>query len=154
MGRQPIKTMFRGYNELTLDSKGRLAIPTKYHERLRERCGGNVVVTADPDQCLLLYPFPDWEEVERKLMKLPSFDPSVRDLQRLIVGYATELEMDGNGRILLPPGLRDKGHLTRDVVMLGQGLKFELWDQTLFKERPPVPQHPNDSSAELKTFSL
>jgi MraZ protein len=99
--------MFRGANKLTLDIKGRLAVPTRYRERLQERCGGNLVVTVDKDQCLLIYPFPDWEDLERKLMKLPSLNPQARRLQRLMVGHATELELDGSGRILLPPSLRE-----------------------------------------------
>ena len=127
--------MFRGANKLTLDNKGRLAIPTRYHERLQERCGGKLVVTVDRDQCLLIYPFPDWEDLERRLMKLPSLNVQARRLQRLMVGHATELELDGSGRILLPPSLREYGLLTRDVMLIGQGLRFELWDETRWNER-------------------
>src|SRR5450755_1329997 len=116
--------MFRGANKLTLDAKGRMVMPTRYRERLQERCGGNLVVTVDKDQCLLIYPFPDWEDLERKLIKLPSLTPQARRLQRLMVGHATELELDGSGRILLPPSLREYGLLNRDVMLIGQGLRF------------------------------
>ena len=150
--------MFRGANKLTLDVKGRLAMPTRYRERLQERCGGNLVVTVDKDQCLLIYPFPDWEELERKLMKLPSLNVQARRLQRLMVGHATELELDGSGRILLPPSLREYGLLNRDVMLIGQGMRFELWDETRWNERRDEWLASADSAtdlpAELETLSL
>jgi MraZ protein len=150
--------MFRGANNLTLDVKGRLAMPTRYRERLQERCGGKLVVTVDRDQCLLIYPFPDWEDIERKLMKLPSLNPQARRLQRLMVGHATELDLDGNGRILLPPNLRQYGLLTRDVMLIGQGLRFELWDETRWNERRDEwlasADTATDLPAELETLSL
>ena len=150
--------MFRGANKLTLDVKGRLAMPTRYRERLQERCGGKLVVTVDKDQCLLIYPFPDWEELERKLMKLPSLNPQARCLQRLMVGHATELDLDGNGRILLPPSLREYGLLSRDVMLVGQGMRFELWDETRWNERRDEwlasPDTATDLPAELETLSL
>jgi MraZ protein len=127
--------MFRGTNKLTLDTKGRMVMPTRYRERLQERCGGKLVVTVDKDQCLLIYPLPEWEEVERKLMRLPSLNAKARELQRLMVGNAAELELDGHGRILLPPTLRAFGKLTRDAVLVGQGVKFELWDEVRWNER-------------------
>ena len=150
--------MFRGANKLTLDAKGRMVMPTRYRERLQERCGGKLVVTVDKDQCLLIYPFPDWEEVERKLMRLPSLNVQARQLQRLMVGNAAELELDGHGRILLPPTLREFGLLTRDAVLVGQGVKFELWDEARWNERrdawlasdEPTGQLPTD----LETLSL
>jgi MraZ protein len=74
MGFTAHPAMFRGSNNLTLDAKGRMVMPTRYRERLQERCGGKLVVTVDKDQCLLIYPLPDWEDVERKLMRLPAFN--------------------------------------------------------------------------------
>jgi MraZ protein len=158
MGFQTHKSMFRGANKLTLDVKGRLAMPTRYRERLQEMCGGKLVVTVDKDQCLLIYPFPDWEEIERKLMKLPSLNVQARRLQRLMVGHATELDLDGNGRILLPPSLREYGLLSRDVMLIGQGLRFELWDETRWNERRDEwlasADTATDLPAELETLSL
>ena len=121
--------MFRGVNALTLDSKGRMAIPTRYREQLARVCGGQMVLTVDRDHCLLLYPQPEWEEIERKVMKLSSFNKQTRTLQRLLVGHATECELDGNGRILLSPPLREFAGLNKDVVLIGQGNKFEIWDE-------------------------
>ena len=127
--------MFRGANSITLDSKGRIAIPTRYRERLTERSDGQLVATVDRDYCLLLYPLPSWEEIERKLMRLPSLNRQARRLQRLMIGYATELEMDGQGRVLLPRELRDFAQLDRSAILIGQGNKFELWDQERWNER-------------------
>jgi MraZ protein len=158
MGFQAHKSMFRGANKLTLDAKGRLAMPTRYRERLQESCGGKLVVTVDKDQCLLIYPFPDWEDIERKLMKLPSLNVQARRLQRLMVGHATELDLDGNGRILLPPSLREYGLLSRDVMLIGQGLRFELWDETRWNQRRDEwlasADTATDLPAELETLSL
>jgi MraZ protein len=135
VGRQAHETMFRGANKLTLDVKGRLVMPTRYRDRLQELCGGKLVITVDRDQCLLIYPLPDWEEIERKLMRLSSFDPLTRRLQRLMVGNATDLELDGHGRLLLPPKLREFGLLTRDAMLIGQGLHFELWDEARWNDQ-------------------
>ena len=135
VGRQAHETMCRGANKLTLDVKGRLVMPTRYRDRLQELCGGKLVITVDRDQCLLIYPLPDWEEIERKLMRLSSFDPLTRRLQRLMVGNATDLELDGHGRLLLPPKLREFGLLTRDAMLIGQGLHFELWDEARWNEQ-------------------
>ena len=150
--------MFRGANKLTLDAKGRMVMPTRYRERLQERCGGKLVITVDRDQCLLIYPLPDWEEIERKLMRLPTLNPQARRLQRLMVGHATDLELDGHGRVLLPPGLREYGLLTRDAVLIGQGMRFELWDEARWNERRDEwlasEETSTDLSAELESLSL
>lgn len=112
-----------------------MAMPTKYRDRLMERCAGQMVVTVDRDHCLLLYPLPEWEEIERKLVKLPSLQKQARRLQRLLIGHATECELDGNGRILLPPPLREFAGLEKRIVLIGQGNKFELWDEQAWSER-------------------
>ncbi len=122
--------MFRGVNDLALDSKGRIAIPTRYRDTLARHSNGQMVLTVDRDHCLLLYPLPDWEEIERKLVKLPSFSKPARRLQRLLIGHATECELDAAGRILLPPPLREFASLVKNVVLIGQGNKFEIWDET------------------------
>jgi MraZ protein len=158
MGRGAHPDMFRGANKLTLDAKGRMVMPTRYRERLLERCGGKLVITVDKDQCLLIYPLPDWEEIERKLMRLPTLNPQARRLQRLMVGHATDLELDGHGRVLLPPSLREYGLLTRDAVLIGQGVRFELWDEARWNERRDEWLASEDTTtdlpAELETLSL
>ena len=127
--------MFRGVNALNLDIKGRLAIPTRYRDEIVRLANGHMVITVDRDHSLLLYPLPEWEEIERKLVKLPSFNAQARRLQRLLIGHATEVELDGNGRILLPPPLREFAALDKAVVMIGQGNKFEIWNETRWNER-------------------
>ena len=126
--------MFRGATQVTLDAKGRMVLPTRYRERIVERCEGRLVVTIDRDHCLLIYPLPEWEEIERKLMRLPSLNEQARRLQRLMVGHATDIELDGHGRVLLPPKLREFASLTRDAILLGQGNRFELWDEARWNE--------------------
>lgn len=127
--------MFRGATKVTLDSKGRVAIPVRHRERLSARGEGQVVCTVDPDYCLLLYPLPDWEDIERKIMRLPSFQPKARRLQRLMVGYATEIELDASGRVLVPRELREFAGLEKQAMLIGQGSKLELWDEARWNER-------------------
>jgi MraZ protein len=132
-GRGPV--MFRGVTNLTLDAKGRIAVPTRYRERLQAQCQGQLVVTVDADHCLLIYPLPAWEEVEAKLARLPTLQPRSRQLQRLLLGHATEVELDSAGRLLLPPPLREFAALDREVVLIGQANKFELWDATRWQQK-------------------
>ena len=121
--------MFRGVAQLSLDSKGRLAVPSRYREALLVRCAGRLVITADYDKCLLIYPQPDWEPIQQKLMGLSSLNPRIRDLQRQLIGYAEDIDMDAAGRVLISSALRDFAALGKSVVLVGQGNKFELWDR-------------------------
>ncbi|MDJ0760251.1 MAG: division/cell wall cluster transcriptional repressor MraZ [Woeseiaceae bacterium] len=127
--------MFRGATKVTLDAKGRMAVPTRYRERLTARCDGQIVVTVDKDYCLLIYPLPDWEELERKLIRLPSMNKVARRIQRIMVGYATEVELDASGRILISRELRDFAELQKQAILIGQGNKFELWDEERWVEK-------------------
>ena len=113
----------------------------------------------DRDYCLLIYPLPDWEEIERKLVRLPALDRKARRLQRLMVGYATELELDGHGRILLPKELREFAGLEKQTLLIGQGNKFELWDEASWNEKRDswLADEEGDElplSAELESLSL
>ena len=120
--------MFRGGTPISLDNKGRLAVPAKYREGLVSLCAGHLIITADPSRCLLIYPQPLWEPIEKKLNSLSSFNPQTRSLQRPRRTYASDVEMDNSGRILIPPPLRHFAGLSKEVVLVGQGSKFELWD--------------------------
>lgn len=123
--------MYRGITVVSLDGKGRLAIPSRYRVPLDKEANGQLVVTIDTeDRCLLLYPFPEWEKIEAKLEVLPSFNRMARRIQRLLIGHACELEMDNHGRILLPGLLREYAGLDKDVVLVGQGRKFEIWGES------------------------
>jgi len=125
---------FRGINNIAVDAKGRMAMPARYRERLLESCGGRLIVTVDQDHCLLVYPLPEWEIIETKLNALPSLNKTARLLQRLLIGHATELDMDAQGRILLPAMLRDFAGLSKKAVLIDQGKKLEIWDEDTWAE--------------------
>ena len=127
--------MFRGVTHLALDNKGRLAIPARHRDALLHQGDGKLVLTADPSHCLLLYPLPNWEPIQQRLMALSGFNERIRGLQRLLVGHADDVQLDGAGRILVPPALRQYAALDKRVVLVGQGQKFELWDETKWLER-------------------
>ena len=127
--------MFRGVSHLALDNKGRLAIPARHRDALATNGDGRLVLTADPSHCLLLYPLPEWEPIQQRLMSLSSFNEKIRGLQRLLVGHADDVELDSAGRILVPPALRQFATLDKRVVLVGQGNKFELWDETRWLEQ-------------------
>lgn len=150
--------MFRGINQLNLDGKGRMAVPVRYRERLQASCEGHLVVTVDRDGCLLIYPMGEWEQIEKALMNRPNMDKQVRRLQRLLLGHATEVDMDGQGRILIPPPLREFASLEKAVVMVGQGNKFELWDEAVWngqrKEWMDDDDDDGELSAALESLSL
>ncbi|HKE42783.1 MAG TPA: division/cell wall cluster transcriptional repressor MraZ [Casimicrobiaceae bacterium] len=127
--------MFRGVSHLALDSKGRLAVPAKHRDALAGESDGRLILTADPSHCLLVYPLSEWEPIQKRLMALSSFNEKIRGLQRLLVGHADDVELDGAGRILVPPALRTYAALDKRVVLVGQGNKFELWDEARWLEQ-------------------
>ena len=110
-------------------------MPARYREQLQACCAAHLVVTIDTDRCLLIYPEPNWREIERKLEKLPSFNPPARKLQRLYIGHAHDVDMDSQGRVQLPPELRQFAQLDKRVALIGQSNKFELWDEDTWVAR-------------------
>ena len=102
-----INMMFRGLNKISLDTKGRISIPTKYRPELAKYGSNKLICTIDIDQCLLLYPKKIWLKIEKTIMDLPSLDRSSRMLQRLMVGHASEIVLDSHNRILVPSELRE-----------------------------------------------
>ncbi len=128
--------MFRGVNTISLDSKGRLAMPARYRDQLVTQFGGRLVGTIEPmAKCLLLYPIDVWEEIQKKIEGLSSFNPDTRRFQRMMIGYATDMELDGSGRILLPQVLRAHAELDRQVALVGLGKKLELWSEESWDEQ-------------------
>lgn len=120
--------MFRGIAKIALDTKGRVSVPTRYRALLTEAQDRPVVLTIDTDApCLLLYPLAEWEVIEKKLVALPSFNPIARRIQRLLIGHASEIHLDNQGRLLISPELRDYAQLEKDCMLVGQGQRFELW---------------------------
>lgn len=125
--------MYRGINAITLDGKGRLAMPARYRAHFAGSAQSTWVVTIDTEEtCLLMYPAQAWQVIEEKLQALPSFNPEARRIQRLLIGHATEIELDNNGRFLLPPLLREYASLEKKVMLIGQGNKFEIWEEALW----------------------
>jgi MraZ protein len=127
--------VFRGITSVNLDAKGRMALPARYRD-VWSSCNGQLVITIDSrERCLLLYPLPEWTSVQQKLESLSNIGKSARRLQRLLIGYATDVEMDSSGRVLIPPVLREHAGLEKRVVLLGQGNKFELWSDERWQQR-------------------
>ena len=125
--------MFRGVQHINMDAKGRLAMPARQREPLLSQCAGQVVVTIDTQAaCLVVYPLPEWERIEQDIQSLPALNPAVKRFQRLMLGYATDLELDGSGRMLLPQSLREYAQLDKKLVLVGQGNKLELWSEALW----------------------
>lgn len=128
--------MFRGANVISLDAKGRLTMPSRYRDEFMARCSGALVLTIDiVDPCLSLYPLDEWASIEAGLRALPSLREDTRRLQRLLIGNAVDLELDGAGRFLVPPRLRDYARLDKHAVLVGQLNKFQLWDETAWDAR-------------------
>ncbi|HEY0293710.1 MAG TPA: division/cell wall cluster transcriptional repressor MraZ [Bordetella sp.] len=124
--------MFQGSSALTLDTKGRISIPTRYRDALAEQAGGSLTLTRHPDGCLLVYPRPEWE---KKREQIAGFPMTARALQRLLLGNAQDVELDGSGRVLIAPELRTAAGMTREVMLLGMGAHFELWDAASLARR-------------------
>jgi MraZ protein len=122
--------VFSGNHAINMDAKGRMAIPTRVREGLMELCAGRLVVTAHTeDRCLLVFPEPKWREILPKIQNLPTMSKAARRVQRLLIGYACSPEMDGNGRILVPPTLRSYANLDKKLMLTGLGDKLELWSE-------------------------
>ena len=127
--------MFRGVQHINMDAKGRLAIPARQREPLHAICAGHVVITIDTQfTCLAIYPLPEWERIEKDIQELPTLKPEIKRFQRLVLGYATDMELDGSGRVSIPPSLREYAQLEKKAVLAGQGNKLELWSEPLWLE--------------------
>ena len=126
--------MFQGAAELSLDAKGRFAVPTRHRDALASG-GGAIVLTAHPDGCVLLYPRVAWEPIGSRVQSLSSFNEQARWWQRLLVGHAEEIALDAQGRILVSPALRKFAGLKKNVMLVGQGSHFELWDLEVWEAK-------------------
>lgn len=147
---------FRGITQLALDAKGRLAIPIRYREALQAQGCSELVITADTSNCLLIYPPAEWEPIETQLGNLTGFDPFIRNLQRRIVGHASDVEIDAAGRILIPPALRYYARLDKHVALVGQGRRLELWDERTWQDlsAQPIELPATGLPSELVGFKL
>ena len=152
--------MFRGFSNVSLDSKGRVAIPRRYRERLMEDAGGCLVQTLNiRDSSVFLYPLPDWKPVEKKLVKLPDKKKESRRAKQVMLSYATDCQLDAHGRVLLRAELRDEARIDRQAVILGQGNRFEIWNKAIWEEvrahwLKQVSDEQGDTAATLQSLSL
>jgi MraZ protein len=144
--------MFSGASHLSVDAKGRLAIPTRYRDAL----GSMAVITADPSGCLLLFTSDAWTPFEARVSALPNLNPRIKSLQRLWLGYRSDLEIDNAGRVLISPELRDYAKFDRKVHMIGQGDRFELWSELGWQAQIELAQRTmrEDPPAELAGLSV
>lgn len=147
--------MFLGSHAINMDAKGRMAIPTKVRDALSSFSEGRIVMTAHTEErCLLVYPESQWLEILPKIEALPSFNKVARRAQRLLIGYATPLEMDNIGRILVPPTLREYAGLDKQVMLIGQGKKMELWSEERWQHWLDDAGDDEEMPDEMKSLSL
>jgi len=126
--------MFKGISDLSIDVKGRASMPQRYRKDFCTKDKCKLVITADKDKCLLIYTQRDWALIEKKLSNLPSYNKEARFIQRLLIGHATESEIDSQGRFLIPNLLREYANFKKKIILLGQGNKFELWSEDIWKK--------------------
>lgn len=150
------ESMFYGETNVAIDDKGRLAMPSAHREPLAQVCGGKLVVTYNPfeAQCLLLFPQAEWERVRDEVQGLSSFHRGHRELQRKLVGAATHLELDAQGRLLLPQSARQVVGLERKAVLLGIGMKFELWNEAAHRAQMERPISEIDTTEEMRSLNF
>ena len=127
--------VFQGAAQISLDAKGRMTVPTRTRDPLTQGGTVKLVLTAHPDGCLLLFPSPAWEPIRARVMSFPSLDRQFSVWKRLLVGFAQDVEIDGAGRLLLPPEMRDFAHISRQVMFVGQGSHYEIWDLEQWKQQ-------------------
>ena len=146
---------FLGSHAINMDAKGRLAIPARVREDLVSLCGGRIVLTAHTEErCLLLYPEPKWQEILPKIEALPTLKKAARRAQRLLLGHAAQLELDGAGRILVPPTLRDYAGLEKRLFLIGQGSKLELWSEERWQAWLDSEEDDGELPPEMESLSL
>ena len=146
-----IRKMFKGISNLSIDVKGRASMPQRYRDDFCIKGKCKLVITADKDKCLLIYTQANWIIIEKKLANLPSYNKEARFIQRLLMGYATESEIDSQGRFLIPIPLREYAGVQKKIILLGQGNKFELWAENAWNKNIQTwlaAQNSNDSDNE------
>ncbi|HWU84776.1 MAG TPA: division/cell wall cluster transcriptional repressor MraZ [Rhodocyclaceae bacterium] len=127
--------MFQGATSLSLDAKGRMAVPARHRDALTALSGGRLVLTAHPHQCLLLYPESAWAPIRDRILAAPSFDPRSAATKRVLLGNALDVAMDAAGRLLITPELRTVADLGKQVWLVGMGSHFEIWSEAGWKRQ-------------------
>jgi MraZ protein len=118
--------VFQGGANLFLDGKGRMTVPARHRDILKAVADDRLTITKSPKRCLIVFPRPAWETFRAKLLQLPM---SADDWRRIFIGSAMDVDIDGASRVLVPPELREWAGLERDVLLMGMGARFELWDK-------------------------
>jgi len=127
--------MFRGRFEHTVDSKGRVSIPSRFRDIITDRYDGKLILSMDYDRCLTVYPLEEWEKLEEKIKTLPMMKQEVKDFRRFLLSSAIESEIDKQGRLLIPPAHRDHAGISKNVVLVGIIDKIEIWDVEAWEAR-------------------
>ncbi len=147
-----------GLHMVALDTKGRLAIPARYRDMLEEHCQGKMVITVQHHgKSLMLYPENEFGELARKVSQFSDFDEIEANMKLLILGHAAQVEIDGNGRILVPQVLRELVSIDKKVALVGQNNKLELWSEDAWLEKQKTlytAGFKEGVSEKLKGFSL
>jgi len=155
--------LFRGISSISLDAKGRIAIPTRYRDELHECCERQMIVTLAVNEkcvgepgCLWLYPLPEWEKLEQTINKLPTLNKAAGKLRRFLIGHASECEMDTQGRLLLPEKLREYANMEKQLYLVGQLNKFEIWNDVawLQKQQEWMDGDDTDGLSDLEDLSF
>lgn len=133
-----------------MDAKGRLAVPTRHRETLQELCAGQLTLTKHPEGCLMVFPRPSWETFRDRIAALPM---SASGWKRVFLGNAQDVEIDASARILIAPELRAAAGLQKDVMLLGMGSHFELWDAARYADHEALVMQSELPDA-LKDFSF
>ncbi|MBL8377201.1 MAG: division/cell wall cluster transcriptional repressor MraZ [Burkholderiales bacterium] len=142
--------MFQGGAKLSLDAKGRMMVPARYRDALAAQCNGQLTLTKNPAGCLLMYPRPTWLALRERIAALPI---DAMEWRRILLGYAADVELDGAGRLLIAPELREAARLERDVQLVSVGTHFEIWDAALRAERESAVD-PNQPPPSLAGFAM
>jgi len=147
--------VFQGSHAINMDAKGRMAIPAKCRDELASACGGRIVMTAHvQDRCVLVYPEPEWDNILPKIEALPTFNKASLRAQRLLIGYACNLQLDNSGRVLVPPTLRSYAGLEKKLMLVGLGKKFELWSEDAWLASVADPDAEGEMPTEMQSLSL
>ena len=143
--------MFYGETRVSIDEKGRLALPTEHRAQILANCANQLVVTYNPydAECLWIFPKPEWERVRDQVMRLSSAKAAHREFQRRLVGCAAHLELDSSARIVLPHAARTQGNFGKNAILLGIGEKFELWNESTHSARMQQPIAEAQVTAEM-----
>lgn len=126
--------MFRGRFEHSVTDKGRVSVPSKFREVVREKYNGETLIITNFDKCLLAYPLREWNALEKKVSEFPQFREEVISFLRYLMGGAIDCPIDGQGRVLIPQSLRIHARINREVVMIGMLNKFEIWASEIWQE--------------------